>query len=57
MQVTASLVSVLFGASGTSSANTGDPASGLAALKAAPAPGAIAKGVAQEKKTRLPLPR
>ncbi|WP_043337312.1 DUF1217 domain-containing protein [Belnapia moabensis] len=55
MQVTASLASVLFGASDAGSANTGDAASSLAALKAAQAAGATAKGVAQEKKDPVTL--
>ncbi|MBL6078563.1 DUF1217 domain-containing protein [Belnapia sp. T18] len=49
MQLTASLVSALLGGSDTA-ANTGDPASGLAALKAAQAAGATTKGIAQERK-------
>ncbi|MDO9711151.1 DUF1217 domain-containing protein [Paracraurococcus lichenis] len=49
IQLTASLVASLFG--GTASASsTGDAVSALAALKAAQAKGAEAKGVAQEKK-------
>lgn len=48
MQLNATLVSILFGGSATTTA--GDAASGIAALKAAQAKGATDKGVALEKK-------
>ncbi len=50
MQVTAFLASTLFGASDAGAANAGNPAAGLAALKAAQAPDATARGTARERK-------
>jgi hypothetical protein len=50
MQITASLASALLGGTEAGSASPGDAASGLAALKAAQAAGATAKGVARERK-------
>ncbi len=50
MQLSATLVSTLFGGSDSTASASSDPAAGLAALKAAQASGATEKGVAREKK-------
>ncbi|RAI59316.1 DUF1217 domain-containing protein [Roseicella frigidaeris] len=50
LTLSASLVSSLFGSTGTTSSSTGDAASAILALKAAQSSDAETKGVAQEKK-------